>query len=92
MIKALGHKKFINIHFNKINSLIKKIKAAVSVEQDIWDDIALITVLEELSKKYNSQKNHLLNQKEVTMIDAQQILFSEEVWIKADREVNVKSD
>ncbi len=32
MIKALDHKKLINIHFNEINSLIKKIKAAVFVE------------------------------------------------------------
>jgi len=32
MIKALDHKKLINIHFDEINSLIKKIKAAVFVE------------------------------------------------------------
>ena len=53
MTKALSHKKSINICFNKINSLIKKIKTAVSIEQDVWNDIALITVLEELSEKYN---------------------------------------
>jgi len=44
----------------------------------------LITVFEELSEKYDSQKNHLLNPKKITIIDAQQILFSEEVQIKTD--------
>jgi len=52
----------------------------------------LITVLEKLLKKYNSWKNHLLNQKKVTMIDTQQILFSEEIKIKTDQKVDVKSD
>ena len=52
----------------------------------------MITVLEELSKKYNSWKNHLLNQKKITIINAQQILFSEEVQIKTEKKVNVKSD
>jgi len=32
MIKVLDHEKLINIHFNEINSLIKKIKVTVSVE------------------------------------------------------------
>ena len=50
----------------------------------------MITVLEELSEKYNSQKNYLLNQKKITMIDTQQILFSEEIQIKVNREVDVK--
>jgi len=91
-IKVLDHEKFINTCFNEINNLIKKIKAVISVEWDVWNNIVLITVFEELSKKYNSQKNHLLNQKEVTIIDAQQILFSEEVQIKTNWEVDVKSD
>ena len=50
----------------------------------------MITVLEELSEKYDSQKNYLLNQKKIIMINTQQILFSEEVQIKVNREVNVK--
>jgi len=62
----------------------------ISVEWNVWDNIALITVLEELSEKYNSWKNHLLNQKKITIINTQQILFSEEVWIKVNREVDVK--
>ena len=70
MTKALDHEKFINIHFVEINSLIKKIKVTVSVEWDVWNNIVLITVFEELSEKYDSQKNYLLNQKEITMIDA----------------------
>ncbi len=52
----------------------------------------MITVLEELLKKYNSWKNYLLNQKEITIIDTEQILFSEEVWIEVNREVDVKLD
>jgi len=90
MIKALNHEKFINTHFAEINSLIKRIKVIVFVRQDVWDNIALIIVLEELSEKYDSQKNYLLNQKKITMIDAQQILFFEEVWIKVNRKVDVK--
>jgi len=61
MIKVLNHEKFINAHFNEINNLIKKIKAVISVKQDVWNDIVLITILEELSEKYDSQKNYLLN-------------------------------
>jgi len=90
MIKALNHEKFINTYFVEINNLIKKIKVTVSVKQDVWDNIVLITVLEELSEKYDSWKNYLLNQKKITIIDAQQILFSEEIWIEVNREVNVK--
>jgi len=50
----------------------------------------LITVLEELLEKYDSWKNYLLNQKKITIINTQQILFSEEVWIKVNREIDVK--
>jgi len=32
----------------------------VSVEWDVWDNIVLITVFEELSEKYDSQKNHFI--------------------------------
>ena len=35
MIKVLDHEKFINTHFAEINSLIKRIKVIISVEQDI---------------------------------------------------------
>jgi len=49
---------------------VKKIKTAVFVEWNVWNDIALITVLEDLSEKYNSWKNHLFNQKEITMMNA----------------------
>ena len=56
----------------------------VSVRQDVWNNIFLITVFEELSDKYDSQKNHLLNSKKITMINTQQILFSEKVQIKAN--------
>ncbi len=35
MIKVLNHEKFINAHFNEINNLIKKIKAVISVKQDV---------------------------------------------------------
>jgi len=35
MIKALNHEKFINIYFVEINSLIKKIKVIIFVEQDV---------------------------------------------------------
>ncbi len=35
MTKAWDHKKSINTCFNEINSLIKKIKAAISVEWDV---------------------------------------------------------
>jgi len=90
MTKALDHEKFINTYFVKINSLIKRIKVTVFVEWDVWNNIVLITVLEELSEKYDSQKNYLLNQKKITMINTQQILFSEEVWIKVNRKVDVK--
>jgi len=31
-VKVLDHEKSINTHFDEINNLIKKIKAAVSVE------------------------------------------------------------
>jgi len=54
MIKVLNHEKFINTHFDEINSLIKKIKIIISVKQNVWNNIALITVLEELSEKYDS--------------------------------------
>jgi hypothetical protein len=58
----------------------------------VWNDIVLITLLESLLKKYDVRKNHFLNQKETTMTDAQQILIFKEVWIKADREVDLKFD
>ena len=61
MIKALDHEKFINIYFNEIDNVIKKTKAIIFVKQDVWNDIVLITVLKELSKKYDLQKNYLLN-------------------------------
>jgi len=32
MIKVLNYEKFINIHFNEINSLIKKIKTIIFVK------------------------------------------------------------
>jgi len=70
MIKVLDHEKLINTWFTKINNLVKKIKIAVFVEQNIENDITLITVLEDLLKKYNLQKNHLLNQKDITMMNA----------------------
>ena len=52
-VKALDHENSINTCFDEVNSLIKKIRAAVSVEWNVWNDIALITVLEELSEKYD---------------------------------------
>ncbi len=35
IIKVLDHEKFFNTHFAEINSLIKRIKVIISVEQDI---------------------------------------------------------
>jgi len=35
IIKVLNHENFINTHFNDINSLIKKIKAVIFVEQNV---------------------------------------------------------
>ncbi len=52
--KALGHKKSINTRVAEVNSLIKKIRAAVPVGRDVWDDIVLITVLEGLPEEYDS--------------------------------------
>ncbi len=49
--KVLRHKKPINTHFNEIFNLVKKIKAAVSAERDVWDDIVLITLLESLHQQ-----------------------------------------
>jgi len=34
-IKVLNHEKSINTHFNEINSLIKKIKAAIFVKWNV---------------------------------------------------------
>ena len=66
-VKVLEHEKFINMCVKKITSMVKKIKAAVTIEQDVWNNIALIILLESLSKKYDARKNHILNQTKTTM-------------------------
>ena len=83
--KAEGHEKSINNRFAEVKSLIHRIKSAVATERNVWDDIALITILEGLPEEYDAKKEGLLNQKLVTVDDAQQILGSEEVRIKATR-------
>ena len=35
IVKVLNHEKSINTYFDKINSLIKKIKTVISVRQDV---------------------------------------------------------
>jgi len=66
-VKSKGHEKLINARFFEVKNLIYRIKAAVAADRDIWDDIALITVLEGLSEKYDAKKKGFLNQKAVTM-------------------------
>jgi len=90
--KAEGHEKSVNVRVSEIRSLIYRIKAAVEEDRDVWDDIALITLLEGIPEEYDAKKESLLNQMAVTMEDAQQILASEEVRIKADRQTGFKPD
>ena len=52
----------------------------------------MIIILEGLPEEYSAHKDHLLNQSEITLDDAQQILASEEARIKSDLEVGQKED
>jgi len=84
-VKSKSYEKLINARFFEIKNLIYRIKTAVAADRNIWDDIALITVLEGLSKKYDAKKKGFLNQKAVIIKDAQQILTFEEIRISTDR-------
>ena len=90
--KAAGHGLSIAERFGEVNSLIKKIQAAVEPGRNIWQDIALITILEGLPEEYNAKKEHILNQKHITPADAQQILASEESRVVTNRQTNSVPD
>jgi len=60
-VKSKGYEKLINARFFEIKNLIYRIKAAVAADRNIWDDIALITVLEGLPEKYDAKKKGFLN-------------------------------
>ena len=92
IFKAAEHDLSIAEQFREINSLIKKIQAAVESGWNIWQDITLITILERLPEKYNAKKEHILNQKHITFTDAQQILISEESWVIINCQINSVSD
>ncbi|SLM34672.1 Zinc finger, CCHC-type [Lasallia pustulata] len=87
--KAQGHNKPINLRFAEITGLINQIQTAVTPGRDVWDDIALVTLLEGLPEEYNSKKDHILNQDGITLENAQLILSSEEVRIKVDHEAGL---
>ncbi|SLM37807.1 Zinc finger, CCHC-type [Lasallia pustulata] len=77
--------------WNKLKAvcLINQIQTAVTPGRDVWDDIALVTLLEGLPEEYNSKKDHILNQDGITLENAQLILSSEEVRIKVDHEAGL---
>jgi len=68
--KAEGHEKLVNVRVFEIRSLIYRIKVAVEEDRDVWDDIALITLLKGMPEEYDAKKKSLLNQKAVIMEDA----------------------
>ena len=82
----------INEQYSELIDLIKQIKVTVTSEHNIWDDIMIILMLEELSEKYDSRKQHILNSKDVTSDNMLQILFSEKVRIQANHMTELKSD
>jgi len=83
--KLKGHEKLINARFSEVKNLIYRIKTAVAADRNVWDDIALITVLEGFPEEYDAKKEGFLNQKAVIIKDAQQILAFEEVRISTNR-------
>jgi len=80
-----GHEKLVNVRVAEIRSLIHRIKAAVETDRDVWDDIALITLLEGMPEEYDAKKESLLNQKAITMEDAQanpvMLLITRKAWL-----------
>jgi len=67
--KTKSHEKSVNVRVFEIKNLIYRIKAAVEKDRDVWDDIALITLLKGMPKEYDAKKESLLNQIAITIKD-----------------------
>jgi len=57
--------KSVNVIFNDVKSLIKRLKAIVRDDRDIWNDIYIIIILDLLSLKYDIIKAHIITLKEM---------------------------
>ncbi len=55
--------KLINVIFNDVKSLIKRLKTIVRDDKDIWNDIYIIIILDSLSLKYDIIKAHIITLK-----------------------------
>ena len=90
--KVKGYPKSVNAIFGDVRSLIKRLKAAVREDRDIWDDIHIIIALGALAPEYDVNKAHITTSKEMQVQEVQQYMASEEVQINSDRQVGVKPE
>lgn len=87
-----GHEWSMTQNSGAIGSMIKKIKAAVKEGRDVWDDIHIILLLECATEEYDALKKSILSGPESTVQSTLSIPASEELRIRADREVGIKPD
>ncbi len=57
--------KSVNVIFNDVKSLIKRLKTIVQDDRDIWDDIYIIITLDLLTSKYDIIKAYIITLKKM---------------------------
>ena len=90
--KVKGYPKSVNAIFGDVRSLIKRLKAAIREDRDIWDDIHIIIALGALPLEYDINKAHITTLKEMQVQEVQQYMASEEVRINSDCQVGVEPE
>ena len=78
--------------FAEVRFLIKRLRAAITPNRDIWDSIAIVIVLDSLHDDFETTTASMLERGDKTIDEIQQILASAEAKFISKRATRVTGD
>lgn len=90
--KPKGFEKPVMSIFADVRFLIKRLRAAITPNRDIWDSIAIVVALDSLHDNFETTTTSILERGDKTIDEIQQILASAEAKFISKRAIGVTGD